>query len=130
MCNFVIEFERKLLIIRIFLQEYYLHFKNTGVPPDISLVFGNIESIYEETENLYSKLLECDSVEDIAIVFIDNVTISTYTYYFLSQILLQAHIFDLYTDYLRNKSISFYYANTKFKDLIKVIKTNQLRSGL
>lgn len=98
MSNFVIEFERKLLIIRIFLQEYYLHFKNTGVPPDISLVFGNIESIYEETENLYSKLLECDSVEDIAIVFIDNVT----TYFHL-------HLLFSFTNFITGSHIRSLY---------------------
>ncbi|KAK9730728.1 RhoGEF domain [Popillia japonica] len=94
--------ETYLRKMRHIIDDYYIHFKRTGVPPDISIVFGNIETIYAETERLYSTLLECNSVEDIAKVFLNN-----------------ASIFDLYTDYLRNKSISYYYASTKFKDIIK-----------
>ncbi|GJQ86148.1 hypothetical protein Trydic_g13429 [Trypoxylus dichotomus] len=94
--------ETYLRKMRHIIDDYYIHFKNSGVPPDISIVFGNIEDIYEVTEKLYKSFLDCNSVEDIAKVFLTNTS-----------------IFDHYTDYLRNKSISYYYANTKFKELIK-----------
>lgn len=58
----------------LILQNYLLHFRSMDISPSIELVFGNIEELYAEVERMSEEMMGCSSINDIANVFINNVS--------------------------------------------------------
>ncbi|KRT78506.1 hypothetical protein AMK59_7389 [Oryctes borbonicus] len=98
--------ENYLKRMKYIIDNYLIYFRSMNISSDIEIVFGNIEEIYIETEKIYLGLKGSFSVDEVARVFLAN-----------------AHLFDCYTEYLRNKSIAQQYANKSFADIIKVISS-------